>query len=47
MFVDDDLKDTGVSSLHLVANSRKKSTLDLLKSKLLKGYLMLSRKNGS
>ena len=47
MLVDDDLKDTGVSSLHLVANSRKKSTLDLLKSKLLKGYLMLSRKNGS
>lgn len=47
MFVDEDLKETKVCSLHLVADSQKKSTLDLLKSKLLKGYLMLSRKNGS
>ena len=46
-FVDKDLKDTGVNNINLVANSNKKSTLDLLKSKILKGYLLLSQKNGS
>lgn len=44
--IDNDLRNTGVDNIDVVAKSRKKSTLDLLKSKLLRGYLMLSRRNG-
>lgn len=45
--IDDDLRASKIEELEVEAKSRKKNSIDLEKSKLLKGYLRLSQSNGS
>lgn len=45
--IDDDMRVAKVEELEVEAKSRKKNSIDLEKSRLLKGYLRLSQSNGS
>ena len=44
--IDNDLRSTHVNEISIVAKSNKSTPLDLQKSKILKGYIQLSKSNG-